>query len=87
MVVTQTAYKIKKLGLDNGEEYKLDHFLKIYWKKVIVTHFIVSGTPQQNRVVECMNCTSVEKVRCMLSHARLSKAFWSRGNELWLSPH
>lgn len=39
-------------------------------------HFTINGTLQQNGVVERMNRTLVEKVRCMLSHFGLSKAFW-----------
>ena len=36
----------------------------------------VLGTPQQNGVVERMNRTIVEKVRCMLRVANLPKSFW-----------
>ena len=34
-------------------------------------------TPQQNGVAERMNRTLLEKVRCMLSNASLSKNFWA----------
>ena len=36
----------------------------------------VPGTPQHNGVVERMNQTIVEKVRCMLKLAKLPKSFW-----------
>ena len=42
----------------------------------IVRHFTVPGKPQQNEVAERMNQTLTEKVRCILSQAGLSKAFW-----------
>ena len=32
--------------------------------------------PQHNGVAERMNRTINDRIRCMLSHARLSKGFW-----------
>ncbi|KAH9666498.1 hypothetical protein KPL70_020662 [Citrus sinensis] len=43
----------------------------------IKRHFTVRHTPQQNNVVEHMNRTLLEKVRCMLSNAGLDKKFWA----------
>ncbi|KAF3680130.1 hypothetical protein FXO38_02446 [Capsicum annuum] len=43
----------------------------------IVRHLTVRHTPQQNGVAEQMNRTIMEKVRCMLSNAGLSKSFWA----------
>ncbi|KAG8484888.1 hypothetical protein CXB51_021392 [Gossypium anomalum] len=40
-------------------------------------HLTVRHTPQQNGVVERMNRTIMEKVRCMLSNANLPKSFWA----------
>ncbi|GFZ19218.1 hypothetical protein Acr_27g0009570 [Actinidia rufa] len=77
MVENQTGRKIKKLRSDNGGEYRYDPFLKICQEEGIVRHFTVRRTPQQNGVAERMNRTLVTKVRCMLSHAGLSKAFWA----------
>ncbi|XP_072066891.1 uncharacterized protein [Arachis hypogaea] len=37
---------------------------------------MVPKTPQHNGVVERMNHTINDRVRCMLSHARLPKSFW-----------
>ena len=42
----------------------------------IERHFTVRETPQQNGVAERMNKTLLEKVRCMLSNASLTKNFW-----------
>ena len=36
----------------------------------------ISKTPQHNRVAERMSRTIVERVRMMLSHAKLTKSFW-----------
>lgn len=37
---------------------------------------IVPKTSQQNGVAEIMNRTIVERIRCILSHAKLPKLFW-----------
>ena len=73
---TQTGRKIKKLRSDNGDEYTTDPFFEVCKNEGIVRHFTVNGMPQQNGVAERMNRTLVEKVRCMLAHSGLSKAFW-----------
>ncbi|KAM2004372.1 hypothetical protein ACFX15_027830 [Malus domestica] len=77
MIETQSGRKIKTLRSDNGGEYKSDPFLKVCQDEGIVRHFTVRETPQQNGVAESMNRTLLEKVRCMLSNARLGKAFWA----------
>ena len=77
MVENQTDRKIKKLRSDNGGEYTYDPFLKVCRDEGIVRHFTVPGKPQQNGVAERMNQTLIEKVRCILSQAGLSKAFWA----------
>ena len=69
--------KIKVLRSDNGGEYKSDPFLKLCLDEGIERHFTVRETPQQNGVAERMNMTLLEKVRCMLSNAGLSKNFWA----------
>ncbi|KAG8479437.1 hypothetical protein CXB51_029202 [Gossypium anomalum] len=68
--------KVASLG-DNGTKYKNDPFLQVCQYEGIVRHFTVRDTPQQNGVVECMNQTILEKVRCMLSNAGLGKKFWA----------
>ena len=70
-----TRRKIKVLRPDNGGEYKSDPFLKLYRDEGIDMHFTVRETLQQNGVVERMNMTLLEKIRCMLSNAGLPKKF------------
>ena len=77
MVENQTDKKIKKLRSDNSGEYTYDPFLKVCRDEGIVRYFTVLGKPQQNGVAERMNQTLIEKVRCILSQAGLSKAFWA----------
>ena len=55
--------KIKVLRSDNGGEYRLDPFLKLYRDEGIERHFTVRETPQQNGVAERINKTLLEKVR------------------------
>lgn len=44
--------------------------------KGIARHRTVRHTPQQNGLTKRMNRTLIEKVRCMLFNANLSKYFW-----------
>ena len=69
--------EVQVLRSDNGGEYKSDPFLQLYLDEGIERHFTVRETPQQNGVAERMNRTLLEKVRCMLSNASLSKKFWA----------
>nr|GEY87648.1 retrovirus-related Pol polyprotein from transposon TNT 1-94 [Tanacetum cinerariifolium] len=72
----QTGKKIKKLRTDNGLEFYGESFNVLCRKYGIARHHTLVRTPQQNDVVERMNRTIMEKVRCMLSHANLDKDFW-----------
>ncbi|KAH9699499.1 hypothetical protein KPL71_024377 [Citrus sinensis] len=77
LVETQTGRKIKALRSDNEGEYTSDPFLQVCQNEGIKRHFTVRHIPQQNGVVERMNCTLLEKVRCMLSNTGLDKMFWA----------
>ena len=70
-----TGRKIKVLRSDNGGEYRSDPFLKLCRDEGKERHFTVREIPQQNGVEERMNKTLLEKIRCMLSNARLPKNF------------
>ena len=69
--------KIKVLDSDNGGECTDDPFQQLCHDEDIEGHFTMRETPQQNSVAEIMNMTLLEKVRCMLSKAELSKSFWA----------
>ncbi|PKI45901.1 hypothetical protein CRG98_033700 [Punica granatum] len=74
-VERETGMKLKCVRADNGGEYRgpFENYCKTHGIKLEKT---VPKTPQQNRLAERMNRTIVERVRCMLSQAKLSKSFW-----------
>ena len=65
------------LHSDNRGEYTSNHFLQLCSDEDIERHFTVRETSQQNGVAERINMTLLEKVRCMLSNASISKFFWT----------
>ena len=76
MIEKQTGRQVKCLCTNNGLEFCFNEFNTLYKKEGIVRHCTVRHTLQQNGVVESMNRTLMEKVRCMLSNAQLPKSFW-----------
>ena len=84
LIEKQTGKKIKRLRTDNGLEFCSGEFNEFCKNEGIARHCTVRHTPQQNGVAERMNRTLLERARCMLSHAGLSKDFGLRlapGNE------
>ena len=83
------VYRVKEEhGEENGKETQGTPFRQ--WRKVykrsfpttmsrwgIERHFAVRETLQQNEVAERMNRTLLEKARCMLSNASISKKIWA----------
>ena len=67
---------MKCLRSDNGGEYTFNEFKSYCSEKGIRHEKTVLSTPQQNGVVERMNRTIVEKIKCMLRMANLPKSFW-----------
>ena len=65
--------KAKKMQTDNGLEFVNEEFNTFCKLSGIVRHKIVRHTPQQNGLVERMNRTIINKVRCMLVESRLPK--------------
>ena len=66
--------KIKCIRTDNGGEH-IGPF-DAYCKEQGIRHqFTPPKTPQLNGIAERMNRTIVERVRCMLSHAKLPKSY------------
>ena len=67
---------MKCLRTNNGGEYTSKEFRNYCSAHGIRHEKTVPGTPQHNGVVERMNRTIVEKVRCMLKMGKLPKVFW-----------
>ena len=75
LVENQTENKIKALRIDNGGELYKKEFEDFCNKCGIARQKITPYTPQQNRVVERMNITMMEKARSMLSGTGLGQEF------------
>ena len=76
MVEVQTGRKVKKLRTDNGWEFVKSEFEDYCKMHDILRHKTVAYTPQQNGLAERMKKSILERVRCMLSYAKLPKSFW-----------
>lgn len=61
---------------DNDLEFISKDFNRLCWDERIERHKIVPGNPQQNEVIEIMNKTVLERIRCMVFFAGLPKNFW-----------
>jgi len=70
MMEKQTSRKIKELQIDNVEKYK-NQFLRFDQNTGIGIHF----TNGIHGVAKKMNCSLLEKVRCLLSNASLDKSW------------
>ena len=77
MIEKQIGKKVKCLRTDNGMEFYSMEFNQFCKNEEIIRHRIVRYTPQQNGVVERMNKILLERARCMISNACLSKCFWA----------
>jgi hypothetical protein len=55
-------------------------FQKYYREHDIKLEKTISNTPQQNRMTERMNIIIVKRIRCMLSHVKLS--FWFKATKI-----
>jgi len=77
LVENQMERKIKYLRTDNGLEFCNEEFNEFCKVHGISRHRTVRHTPQQNGVAERMNRTLLEKARCMLLQAKMSKVFWA----------
>ncbi|KAJ4721450.1 Retrovirus-related Pol polyprotein from transposon TNT 1-94 [Melia azedarach] len=77
LVENQTGKKIKRLRTDNGLEFCWFEFDEFCKNEGIARHHTVRDTPQQNGVAERINQTLLERARCMLSNAELTRRFWA----------
>ena len=74
-VERETERKLKCIRSDNGGEYT--GLFNDYCRSHGIQHeMTIPGTPQHNAIAERMNRTIMEKIRCMLSQAKLPKRFW-----------
>jgi transposase InsO family protein len=73
-VERETEKQLKCVRADNGGEYR-GPFEEYYRSHGIRLEKTVPKTPQHNGVAERMNITICERIRCMLSHAKLPKHF------------
>ncbi|KAI5327124.1 hypothetical protein L3X38_026520 [Prunus dulcis] len=74
-VERETSRIFKCIRTDNGGEY-MGAFRNYCRSNGIRHERSVPKTPQHNGIAERMNRTIVERIRTMLSHAKLSKSFW-----------
>ena len=66
---------MKSVRADNGGEYRgpFENYCKAHGIRLEKTP---TKTPQLNGVAKRMKRTIEERIRCMLSHAKLPKSFW-----------
>jgi transposase InsO family protein len=74
-VERETGKTLKCIRSDNGGEFR-GPFSQYCRSHGIRHERTVPKTPQHNGVAERMNRTIIERIRCMLSHAKLPKTFW-----------
>ena len=75
--VGESGQKIGTLCTDNGTEFvKLD-FARYLESWQINHETSAPYTPQQNRIVERVSHSLVEKARALMSHAGLAKPYWA----------
>ena len=76
LVEKSTGKSIKCLRTDNGGEFTSKEFENYCKNEGIDRHKTTVYTPQQNGVAERMNRTLLERVRSMLSNAKLQQELW-----------
>ncbi|KAI4353150.1 hypothetical protein L6164_002120 [Bauhinia variegata] len=83
-VERETRKKLKCIRSDNGGEY-CGSFDEYYKQHGIRHQKTPPKTPQLNGLAERMNRTLVERVKCLLSKAKLPGSFW--GEALYTATH
>ena len=74
IVEREKGKPLKCLRINHRGEYTSNEFKSYCSEKGIKHKKTIPGTPQQNGVAERMNCTIVEKVKCMLRMTNLPKS-------------
>lgn len=75
-VERETGKKLKCIRTDNGGEYT-GSFHEYCLRQGIRHQRTPPKTPQLNGLAERMNRTLIERVRCLLSDAKLPRSFWA----------
>lgn len=76
-VENQTERKIKALRTDNGTEYLSTRFEQMLKNSGIQHQLTTPYTPEQNGVAERYNRTIIERAKCLLYDASLTKTYWA----------
>jgi hypothetical protein len=74
-VEREAEKKIKSIHTDNGGEY-IGPFDAYCNEQGIRHQFTSPKTPQLKSIAKRMNRAIMERVKCMLSHAKLPKSYW-----------
>jgi transposase InsO family protein len=73
----QSGKQVMRFRTDGGGEYTSKKFAEYLKSEGILKEATTPYTPQSNGVVERVNRTMMERVRCILDHAGLSKTYWA----------
>jgi len=73
----ESGKQVKRFRTDGGGEYTSKKFAEYLKSEGIIKETTTPYSPQSNGVVERANRTIMERVRCMLDDARLSKKYWA----------
>ena len=73
----ESGKQVKRFRTDEGGEYTSKNFAEFLKSEGILKETSTPYTPQSNGVVERANHTIMERVRCMLDDAGLSKKYWA----------
>lgn len=76
LLENQVECKFKTLWSDRGGEYWSRELMQFLKDNGIKHQLTMPYMPQQNGVVESCNGTLMQMTCCILSHEKLSKAFW-----------
>jgi len=73
----ESGKQVKRFGTDGGGEYTSKKFAEYLKSEGIIKETSTPYSPQSNGVVDRVNRTIMECVRCMLDNAGLSKKYWA----------
>ena len=72
----ESAQKLKVVQTDNNGEYR-GQFEEYYKAQSIQIEYTIPKSPELNGLAERMDQTIMERVRSMLSRAKLMKSYWA----------